>query len=83
MSYIKQRSIATNGQELILEEAYKKQEDEYKKSDWDEEYYKLNLVWLQDNFSISRRLPEIKKIGKVVYKDKMTMGKSKYNNRSK
>lgn len=71
-----------NGQGLILEESYKKQEDEYEKSsDWDEKYYKLNLIWLQDNFSLCHRLPEIKKMGKVLYKDKMTIGKSKYNNR--
>ncbi|WP_027437130.1 hypothetical protein [Lachnospira multipara] len=79
--YIKQKSLVLHGQELKLEESYIVQEDEFEKDNWDEEYYKLNLVWLQDNFALDKRLSRIKEMGKIVYQGKMTLGKSKYNNR--
>ena len=79
--YIREKSISFNGQELILTEPYKMQEGEYKKDDWDEDYYKLNLVWLEDNFALDQRLDLIKRMGKSIYKDELTFGKSKYQNR--
>lgn len=82
IQYIRNKSIEINGQEISLNEEYVKQEDEYKKEDayWDESYYLLNLVWLMDNFAIEERLPDIKKMGKVVYRNKQTMGKTKVEN---
>lgn len=79
VNYIKNKSIDYNRGELILTEEYKKQEDEYEKEagEWDEQYFQMNLVWLRDNFCLSKRLPLIKEIGKTVYKNKETFGKSK------
>ena len=79
--YIRNKSMAVNGEEIILGEDYQVQEDEYEKIEWDERFFQMNLVWLRDNFALSERLPEIKKIGKYVYKDKQTLGKMKVRNR--
>lgn len=81
--YIKKKSIDFNGEELVLTEEYKKQEDEYEKEkgEWDEHYFQMNLVWLRDNFCLSKRLPLIKEIGMTVYKNKKTLGKSKEESR--
>lgn len=81
--YIKNRSIEFNGEELVLTEEYQKQEDEYEKTEeeWDEHYFQMNLVWLRDNFCLAKRLPLIKQVGKTVYKNKKTLGKSKAESR--
>ncbi len=83
VKYIRNRSIDFNGEELILTEKYQKQEDEYEKAEeeWDEHYFQMNLVWLRDNFCLDKRLPLIKRVGKVVYKNKKTLGKSKAESR--
>jgi hypothetical protein len=80
ISFINDESIRIHGERIVLDEFYKKQEDEYyidNENDYTESYYGLNLVWLRDNFSVKERVPMIKKIGFVVYKDKPTMGKTK------
>lgn len=79
-AYIKDKSIELYGEELILNEDFKKQEDEIDKTvegEWDEQYFQMNLVWLRDNFNLQSRFPKIERIGKVVYKDKLTLGKAK------
>lgn len=76
MDYIK-KSLKENGEKLILEEPYEMQEDEYEKDDWDEEYYKMQLLWFQDNFDLNKRLSRIKEIGKKIYQNKTTWGKIK------
>lgn len=83
LEYIKKKSTDYHGEELILTEEYQKQEDEYEKEteEWDERYFQMNLVWLRDNFCLSKRLPLIKEIGKIVYKNKNTLGKSKAESR--
>lgn len=83
LEYIKKKSTDYHGEELVLTEEYQKQEDEYEKKaeEWDERYYQMNLVWLRDNFCLSKRLPLIKEIGKRVYKNKKTLGKSKAESR--
>lgn len=79
VNYIKNKSIELNGAELVLTEEYMEQEDEFKKEEkeWNEYYFLMNLVWLRDNFNLSKRFPLIKKIGKAVYKNKETFGKFK------
>lgn len=76
--YVKDKSKEMNGRVLDLVEAYRKQEAEYTKpqESWDEEYYQMLLVWYRDNYAVER-LPNIKKVGKEVYKDKPTWGKSR------
>ncbi len=77
--YISDQSRAMHGIELMIEETYSLQEGEHEKEpqEWDEAYYQMQLVWLRDNFAINERLPKIKEIGNVVYKNKKTMGKLK------
>lgn len=79
--YIDDQSMAVNGERLEITEAYKIQEDEVDDAEWNEKYFQMNLVWLRDNFNLDNRLPKIKKIGQVVYKNKTTLGKSKAENR--
>lgn len=81
-AYVKSQSEKINGRALNLLENYSKQEDEYTKTeeDWDEEYYRMLLVWYRDNFA-NERLSNIKTVGKAVYKNKPTLGKSKRQNR--
>lgn len=86
VGYIRDKSIELNGKPIELEENYLKQEDEYKIEDnskWDEHYYQMQLVWLRDNFSLTSRLSHIKEVGKYVYRNKITLGKSKIENRDK
>ena len=66
-----------------LHKTYDKQEDEYTKTqeNWDEEYYRMLLVWYRDNYA-DERLADIKSVGKEVYKDKLTLGKAKLQNRA-
>lgn len=80
--YVKAKSEKMNGRVLNLLETYSKQEDEYEKKQetWDEEYYRMLLVWYRDNYA-AERLTNIKTVGKEVYKNKPTLGKSKYHNR--
>ncbi|WP_454388705.1 hypothetical protein [Streptococcus sp. Marseille-Q8145] len=78
--YIKEKSIEYHGEKIKLTEPYVKQEDEYEKEMWDEDYYKLQLVWFRDNFAKARFI-KIKEEGKIIYKDKMTYGKAKLQNR--
>ena len=83
-AYIRDKSIELNGEELVLNEDFKRQEDEVEKTiegEWDEHYFQMNLVWLRDNFNLSNRLPKIKRIGEVVYRNKKTLGKSKIESR--
>lgn len=82
-NYVKRRSREIHGQELCLEEAYVKQEDEYEcePTAWDETYFGLKLVWLRDNFAVSDRLHDIEKIGRYVYENRQTLGKVKVENR--
>lgn len=85
-AYIRDRSKELNGEELVLNEDFRRQEDEVEKTteaEWDERYFQMNLVWLRDNFNLSDRLPKIKKIGEVVYRNKKTLGKSKIENRKR
>lgn len=79
--YIDDQSMAIYGEKLEITEAYKIQEDEVEEAEWDEKYFQMNLVWLRDNFNLDKRLPKIKKIGQFVYKDKVTLGKAKIENR--
>lgn len=81
-AYVKAKSEKMNGSVLNLLEAYSKQEDEYAKpqESWDEEYYRMLLVWYRDNYA-DERLSYIKTVGKEVYKNKPTLGKSKHHNR--
>ena len=82
IEYIKAKSEKMNGRVLNLLEIYSKQEDEYeiKQENWNEEYYQMLLVWYRDNYA-AERLSNIKTVGKEVYKNKPTLGKSKYHNR--
>lgn len=81
-AYVNAKSEKVNGRVLNLLEAYCKQEDEYEKAqeNWDEEYYQMLLVWYRDNYAVER-LSNIKTVGKEVYKNKPTLGKSKRHNR--
>lgn len=86
VKYIQDNSRELTGREIELEEEYIKQEDEYKIDDssrWDEHYFQMQLVWLRDNFSLKRRLSHIREVGKYVYHNKVTLGKSKVQNRKK
>lgn len=82
LAYIEDTSKKLNGHSINLFERYDTQNGEYEKARecWNEEYYGMLLVWFRDNFS-SERLEIIKQVGKVVYKDKTTLGKVKFNNR--
>ena len=81
-AYVKEKSEKMNGSAINLIESYSEQEDEYTrtKESWDEEYYRMLLVWYRDNYA-AERLSNIKKVGKEVYKNKPTLGKSKRQNR--
>ena len=81
-AYVKAKSEKMNGSAINLIESYSEQEDEYTrtKESWDEEYYRMLLVWYRDNYA-AERLSNIKKVGKEVYKNKPTLGKSKRQNR--
>lgn len=81
-AYVKSKSESFNNSVLNLNETYQKQEDEYTKTqeDWNEEYYQMLLVWYRDNYA-NERLQTIKEVGKNVYKNKTTLGKSKQQNR--
>lgn len=82
-AYVKSQSERINGSALNLFEAYQEQEGEYKKTQeegWNEEYYQMLLVWYRDNYA-NERLQSIKEVGKEVYKNKPTLGKSKQQNR--
>lgn len=81
-AYIKDKSEKMNGSALNLLEVYSKQEDEYEKEQekWDEEYYQMLLVWYRDNYA-TERLTNIRTVGKEVYRNKPTLGKTKRNNR--
>lgn len=80
--YVKATSEKLNGSSINLSEPYIKQEDEYTKTpdNWDEEYYRMLLVWYRDNYA-DERLTNIKNVGKEVYKNKLTLGKAKRQNR--
>ena len=82
-SYIESQSKNLNGEVLNLLEPYQRQEDEYTRTEaegWDEDYYQMLLVWYRDNFA-KERFQTIQVVGKVVYRDKPTLGKSKRHNR--
>lgn len=81
-AYVKSKSAVVHGASFNLSEPLCKKESEYEKSpeDWDEEYYRMLLVWYRDNYA-DERLSNIKAVGKEVYKNKPTLGKSKRHNR--
>lgn len=81
-AYVKTKSEKINGSEINLSETYAEQEDEYTRAqeNWDEEYYRMLLVWYRDNYA-NERLTNIKTVGKEVYKNKLTLGKAKKQNR--
>ncbi len=81
-AYVKAESEKIHGSAIELTEVYTRQEDEYTKSQekWDEEYYGMLLVWYQDNYA-DERIPNIKAVGKQVYKNKLTLGKAKRQSR--
>lgn len=83
VAYVKSQSEKLTGVELNLSEPYQLQEDEYAKeqAEWTEEYYRLLLVWYRDNYA-QERFQTIKTVGKEVYKNKPTLGKSKLQNRT-
>ena len=80
--YVKATSEKLNGSSINLSETFVEQEDEYTKTpdNWDEEYYRMLLVWYRDNYA-DERLANIKCVGKEVYKNKLTLGKAKRQNR--
>ena len=80
--YVKTTSEKFNGIAINLSEPYVEQEDEYTKApeNWDEEYYRMLLVWYRHNYA-NERLANIKSVGKEVYKNKLTLGKAKRQNR--
>lgn len=80
--YVKTTSEKFNGSVINLSEPYVVQEDEYTKTpdNWDEEYYRMLLVWYRYNYA-DERLTNIKSVGKEVYKNKLTLGKAKRQNR--
>lgn len=79
--YVKATSEKLNGSSINLSEPYVEQEDEYTKmpDNWDEKYYRMLLVWYRDNYA-DERLANIKRVGKEVYKNKLTLGKAKRQN---
>lgn len=79
LEYIKKESMAIHGQEIKLEEKYVIQEEEetYSQEKNTETFYNLNLLWLQKNFCIQRRLPLIRDLGKQLFSSKPTIGKKK------
>ena len=81
-SYIRKKSEQVNGKAIELSETYIEQDGEYTKTqdNWDEKYYQMLLVWYEDNYA-AERLPNIKAVGKEVYKNKPTFGKAKQHNR--
>ena len=83
VAYVKSQSEKLTGVEMNLSEPYQIQEDEYAKeqAEWNEEYYRLFLVWYRDNYA-QERFQTIKTVGKEVYKNKPTLGKSKLQNRT-
>ena len=84
IDYIKRKSKEINGNPLELTESYVEQEDEYTlpREKWNEEYFRMMLLWYRDNFA-DERLQLIKKVGKEVYKNKLTLGVTKKMNRRK
>ena len=80
--YVKTTSEKFNGSAINLSEPYVEQDDEYMKTpdNWDEEYYRMLLVWYRYNYA-DERLTNIKSVGKEVYKNKLTLGKAKRQNR--
>lgn len=84
IDYIKRKSKEINGSPLELTESYVEQEDEYTlpREKWNEEYFRMMLLWYRDNFA-DERLQLIKKVGKEVYKNKLTLGVAKKMNRRK
>lgn len=81
--YVKATSEKFNGSAINLSEPYVEQEDEYTKTpeNWDEEYYRMLLVWYRNNYA-DERLTNIKNVGEEVYKNKLTLGKAKLQNRT-
>lgn len=81
-NYVKATSEKLNGCAINLSEPYIKQEDEFTMTpdNWDEEYYRMLLVWYRDNYA-DERLINIKNVGKEVYRNKLTLGKAKLQNR--
>lgn len=79
--YVKATSEKLNGSSINLSEPYVEQEDEYTKTpdNWDEKYYRMLLVWYRDNYA-DERLTNIQRVGKEVYKNKLTLGKAKRQN---
>ena len=82
ISYVKTKSEQVRGKAIELSEVYSEQEGEYAKTqeNWDEEYYRMLLVWYRNNYA-TERFANIKAVGKEVYKDKLTLGKAKKQNR--
>lgn len=83
VAYVKNQSEKLVGAELDLSEPYQVQEEEYvkKQEEWTEEYYRMLLVWYRDNYA-QERFQTIKTVGKEVYKNKLTLGKAKLQNRN-
>lgn len=81
IDYIKTRSKKIFGESIELSEPYEKQDGETDSDELTEDNFKMHLIWLQDNFALKERLPKIKKLGKIIYKNKLTYGKSKFNSR--
>lgn len=81
-AYVERKSESFNNAVLNLNESLQKQEGEYQetKDGWSEEYYQMLLVWYRDNYA-DERLQTIKEVGKDVYRNKPTLGKSKKQNR--
>lgn len=78
--YIKNEYRSIHGEEIKLTSPFVLQPGEEKSIDqakWDEQYFGLCLVWLRDNFCLKERIPHIKEVGRVAYKNIETLGKQK------
>ncbi len=65
---------------LVLYEDKIHLELEYKNDVWDKDYFRMQLVWLQDNFC-RERVEYIKQVGMKVYENEHTPGKDEAKRR--
>ena len=65
LEYVKSKNIN-------IEVPYVKEIDEYvleNQKDWNRQYFFLLTEWLRLNFAVEKRVPHIREVGRVVFKD--------------
>lgn len=67
LDYVKNKNIN-------IEVPYEKEIDEYvfeDKKDWNRQYFFLLTEWLRLNFAVEKRVPHIREVGRVVFKEQL------------